>query len=189
MKPVHETVAQYVAHPTEVELNWFDRKAASCFAGFFSGSCRTGIMKWLAVRSVSKALVKKGYMESFGVHLKWTWKPMAFMNDAGHIYLSVGLLAKSSAVNVLSVYCHELSHIRLSQHRDYSDIKTLQRQFKQCYADHKLCELMSPIEIYTMLISEKLLRQITADTPHGDLADDLEQKIRMLDDQIRQLPH
>lgn len=189
------SLSRYLSEPASaVDLAWFSPESAPCFAPFFSRWRGVGLLKWYAVTAARDALLEKRCLDSFSVHLCWKRKSMAYMNDAGQVYLSVGLLVKSSAVSVLSVYCHELSHIKLSQRADYPAIKALQREFKQRFKEHKLCELLSPIEFFAMLISRSLLESIADHTPNANqkvklmrLKEDLEEKIRFLEQELSKL--
>ncbi|MBQ7415954.1 MAG: hypothetical protein IJW14_02825 [Oscillospiraceae bacterium] len=189
------SLKRYVSAPASaVELEMFPQETAACFAPFFALRSELGPWKWQAVTAARDALIEKRCLADFSVQLQWKRKTEAYMNDAGQVYLSAGLLATSSAMTVLSVYCHELAHIKLSQREDYPAIKALQREFKQHFKHHKQCELLSPIEFYAMLISRPLLSAM-AENAHSDrqkkklarLQEDLEQKIRLLEQQIVKL--
>ena len=189
------SLSGYLSAPAEaVALSRFPAEAASCFVPFLSARFVPGLLKWSAVQTVRNALVDKGCVAPFSVHLLWKWETLAYMDDAGKVFLSAGLLHKSGLVPVLAVYCHELSHIKLSQQPDYPAIKALQREFKQRFQDHKLCELLSPIEYYAMRISQSLMAQIAEQTQHAGVKEkllqakaDLDQKILLLDRELCKL--
>ena len=141
------SVSRYVQTPAEViALPRFSPEAAACFAPFLSGRCSMALLRWLAVTKTRRSLLKTNCLKPFSVHLLLKRKTEAYMHDDGRVFLSAGLLQTGSAMTVLSVYCHELSHIKLSQSGDYPMIKALQREFRQQFGQHKLCELLSPIE-------------------------------------------
>lgn len=196
MSAEKELLRRYLLEPARaVEPEWFPPESASCFTPFFSPAC-IGPMKWRAVKAAGAALVEKNCLSDFTVHLNRKLKTVAYMNDAGQVYLSAGLLLKSSALTVLSVYCHELAHIKLSQRSDYPALKSLQREFKRHFQGHKLCELLSPIEYYAMLVSRPLLADLARQANNSRrqekllrLTEDLDKKIRFLEEELSKLAH
>lgn len=189
------SLANYVQAPLEADLEGFSPEAAACFDGFFSHWCRWGLLQWHAVTQTKKRLVDAGCIEDFSLRLLWRWATTAYMKDGGEMFLSLGLVFGRSAMTLLSVYAHELAHIKLSQRRDYPAIKALQREFKHRYHDHPMVELMSPIEVYAMLASRTLLRALAERAPNRrqrqkltQLIQDLEEKLTLLEREIRRLP-
>lgn len=179
------SLQQYLPECT-IEPPQFPAEAAACFGPLLSGLCGTGLGKWIALRAVRRALIKKRCLGKFSLHLPIRREPLAYMNDAGKVYLSTGLLAKTSAMTVLSVYCHELSHILLSQQTCYPALKQLQRQFRQQFGGHQQWQLLSPIEYITMRICRTLLAEIAAANPGHKrklqpLTEDLDEKLSALE--------
>lgn len=188
------SLANYLQAPLAAELEGFPPEAAACFDDFFAAWCLCRFPQWDAVKQAKKRLVDTGCIEDFSLHLLRKCATTAYMKDGGKMYLSLGLVFGHSAMTLLSVYAHELAHILLSQREDYPAIKAMQRAFKQRYHDHPMVELMSPIEVYAMLLSRPLLYALAerANRRHKrklmQLIRDLEEKLTLLEREIRQLP-
>lgn len=188
-------VAQYLRSPgAAVAQDGFSPEAAACFQPFLTPWCVLAPLRWLAVTATRRKLLKTNCLKPFTVHLLWKGKTQAYMHDDGRVFLSAGLLQTGSAMTVLSVYCHELSHIKLSQREDYPAIKALQREFNRQFSDHKLCQLLSPIEYYAMLLSRSALTQLVSREQNARqrqklvlLQKDLEEKIQFLEQELENL--
>ena len=83
------------------------------------------------------------------------------MKDKGELYISIGALLFRSSMTTLKVLCHEISHLWLSQQDFYSKLKVLNKEFKQKYSNHQDVYLMSPIEFYAVVLSVKIMEEIS----------------------------
>lgn len=190
------TLEQYLQAPTERPPVEFPPQAAKCFSSFFAPWQRVSLFKWGAVTKSKDELIRLGCLEEFSLHRERTRKDRAYMKDSGDLYLSRGFLVRHSPLVVLSVFCHELAHIKLSQTPEYPEIKCLQRAFKIRFADERLCEVMSPIEMYAVEISLRLLKDLLteASTPRQRrqlrrIIADIEKKESRLVEMIHQLQY
>lgn len=96
----------------------------------------------------------------FALKILPTLKPTAFMKDGGDLYFSLGALLSRSSDVTLAVLCHEYGHILLSNQPFYGDLKKVNRQFKKEFAHSPFSELLSPIELYAVLISINLMKSL-----------------------------
>ena len=118
------------------------------------------INRWYYIKEIRKILINDKNVNEFSLHLENSLAAKAYMKDSGELYISLGsILFKSSRVN-LKVFCHELAHIWLSQQPFYSELKELNKEFKQKYSHLKECYLASPIELYAMVISYELMNSV-----------------------------
>ncbi len=137
---------------------------------------------WGRMKMAKEALVSDGFLRDFPLRLRFGFKPVAYMRDGGEVCFTTGaLLFRSSAVT-LSVFCHELSHMYLSQRSFYPELKELQGEFLERFSSESGCELMSPIELYAMALSVDIMDNIAQSLVEGKHKD----KLRLLIDSERE---
>ena len=190
------TVEGYLTLPKTIgtELDAEFPELISAQKKLLSRSCELTFGKWRSLKALGRVLVDKGVIKPFMHHLKWTLKPMAYMREADGIFISVGLILTRSPWTLMSVYLHEISHVWLSEREEYSSIKALQREFRKRFSDNKLCERMSPIELYSEMATVKFLRAIynTTEKPRqrkriGRLLSEREKRVELLLSEISKL--
>jgi hypothetical protein len=186
----------YLKDPLSVPVEGFASGAEACFRPFFSPFVSWDFDKWRAITASAARLTAEGWLQPFTLNRQNGFRPMAYMRDGDGIYLSRGLLLRRSAITVLSTYCHELSHVKLSQAEDYPAIKALQKEFKARYSQSPLCELASPIEVWAMVVSRRLMTAIAEQVGENRhkaklsrLLCDLDGKIAYLEGEIRKLTY
>ncbi|MBQ7225926.1 MAG: hypothetical protein IJX02_04915 [Clostridia bacterium] len=112
------------------------------------------------IKGIKNAMVGAGLLRDFELKLSWQKKPVAYMRDGGEMCFSVGALLSRSATVTASVLCHELAHMWLSQQDFYKGLKEINRQFKEQYSSHADAELLSPIELYAMVVSVIFMQDV-----------------------------
>ena len=153
-------------------------------------------MQWRCIKKAAHIIVEKKVMQPFAVHLIREKKPQAYMKDCGEIYFSTGALTIRSSVVTLSVFCHELAHMWLSQQDFYPALKSFDKQFKTQFSAHPSVYLMSPIELYAMMIAIGMMREVASFCPQKskrhqklcDLIEDECEKVKTLTHEISMLP-
>lgn len=156
------TLQEYICNPLGVD---FEIDLPDDLKDFLSllkwyNQCAFGRAKCL--KNIVSSLCK-GQFKPFKIEFLKTIKPLAYMHDKGVIYFSYGSLLNFSASTVLSVFCHELAHVWLSQREYYTELKELDRQFKDAFReklDGKTLTLASPVEVYAMLVSVQIMQKV-----------------------------
>ena len=120
----------------------------------------TPFSKWKTLKRLTVFLLQTDSVDFYTINLDKSLKPRAYMNDDGRIFISIGLLLTRSITTLLSVYLHEFSHIYMSKQQNYSQLKILQREFRQGFSKFDNCEISSPIESFADVITLEFLRQL-----------------------------
>ena len=105
-------------------------------------------------------MIECGILRKFSVRLTPDLTPKAYMRDGGDMFFSLGALLTRSSTVTLSVLCHELAHMWLSQQDFYKGLKEINRQFQEQYSSHTDAELLSPIELYAMVVSVIFMQDV-----------------------------
>ncbi len=152
------SLQQYLKDPlkNEFDFNFDNEKSVEIMKKMASRIFDISIIRWYHIKRIRSILISEEVFRDFDIKLLKTFKQVAYMNDSGEIYISLGLLLFKSSMNNLKVLCHELSHIWLSQQSNYLELKTLNKEFKNKYNN----DLLSPIELYARVISLKMMNSI-----------------------------
>ena len=150
---------QYIADPINVsfELDISTPRIIKCFDSLLSAKSYFYFIKVWYIKKLVSALSEDKKFRPFRFVIKRQFTPKAYMHDSGILYISYGMFLKTSVTVFVSVLCHELSHIWLSQQDFYPQLKQLNRQFKDKYSAEKDAILMSPIEVYARLVSTSMM--------------------------------
>ena len=178
MKNAYNLTAQgYFSSPLGLELDFavVDRDTLLACESLLLCRSSSPWVKFRRIKDVKRALVKSGFFKDFKLRLLWRLKSLAYIEDFGRLTLSIGVLRSRTSPVVLSVLCHELGHMWLSQQDFYPTLKEVNRQFKERCADVGYCELLSPIELYAMDLSVKIMESVLS------FAKDTEQKNRLFE--------
>ena len=117
-------------------------------------------IRWYHIKEIRSILIEEEILEEFSVNLTKSLKPQAYMKDGVGLYISLGALVFKSNMTTFKVLCHEIAHLWLSRQSFYSELKTLNKEFKKTYKDHEKVYLLSPIELYAMVVSVELMKMV-----------------------------
>ncbi len=130
------------------------------FQKFFSVFGNSILIKRRNLKKTVQELIQSNALKPFEFKTIFELRSKAFMKDEGCIYFSLGLLITKSPTVLLSVFCHELAHVFLSRQSNYEDLKKLNKEFKEKFNSVKEVNLLSPIEVFAMLLSVNLMEEI-----------------------------
>ena len=152
------SLQQYLAAPLDIEFNPdIDTPLIlKRFEKLLSFESKLYFIKVSYVKKLVFTLVSEGKFKDFKFNVKRKFKPEAYMYDGGEINISYGIFLHTTAPVFLTVLCHEIAHIWLSQREDYGDIKELNRQFKKEFSDG----VNSPVEVWARIVQTKILEKI-----------------------------
>ena len=161
---IAKDIQQYLASPfgCEFDVDIITPSTAKCFQKLLEPLARLYFVKARYVKKLVSALIADNKLKPFEFVVKRGFKPEAFMHDSGVMSISYGMFIKTSRWVFVSVLCHELSHVWLSQQDYYSELKALNKQFKQQYASVADVELISPIEVYARQVSIAIMEGVLA---------------------------
>lgn len=117
-------------------------------------------LRWKLIKKTRQLIIDEKVVDSFSLNLIPSLSLKSYMKDSGEMYISLGALLFRSSVVTLKVFCHELSHIWLSQQPFYPAIKRVNKEFKIKFKDYKDVVLASPVEVYAMKLSIGIMEQI-----------------------------
>lgn len=118
-------------------------------------------LRWKLIKKIRNLLISEKVVSDFSLTLIPSLSVKTYMKDSGGMYISLGALLFRSSMVTLKVFCHELSHIWLSQQSCYPVIKVVNKEFKEKYKDCKDVVLASPVEVYAMKLSIGIMEQIS----------------------------
>ena len=163
------SLSRYVKAPLEnaPRIEGISAASLSRLASFLPIYSNPFFIQWRNIKRAVASLIDDGLFSRFSVHLTAGLKAKAYSVDDGRMYFSLGaLLTRSSAVT-LTVLCHELAHIWLSQRELYPELKRLNKEFLTVFSSVKGAYLMSPIEVYATVGSLCLLDAVSDSLPDG----------------------
>ena len=173
---IAKDIGQYLnsAFATRFDVDIITPSTVKCFQKLLSPLARLYFVRARYVKKLVAELISESKLKPFEFVIKRDFKPEAFMRDSGVMSVSYGMFLKTSRWVFVSVLCHELSHVWLSQQEYYRELKALNKQFKEQYASVADVELISPIEVYARLVSIVMMEGVL------DLLTDEWQKNKML---------
>ncbi len=117
-------------------------------------------LRWKLIKKTKRLLIDESVVNDFSLNLIPCLSLKSYMKDSGEMYISSGALLFRSSIVTLKVFCHELSHIWLSQQPFYPAIKSVNKEFKTKFNGCKDVVLASPVEVYAMKLSIGIMEQI-----------------------------
>ncbi len=163
------SLSRYIKAPLEDAplIEGISESSVSHLARFLPIYSNPFFIQWRNIKRATAALIDDGLLSRFSVHLTAELKARAYAVDDGRMCFSLGaLLSRSSAVT-LTVLCHELAHIWLSQRAFYPELKRLNREFISAFSSVRGANLMSPIEVFATVGSLCLLDAVSDSLPDG----------------------
>jgi len=160
-------------------------------SALFLEHCDFFFSKITGINAVKNELSANPYFSGLRVRFPLTLKRKAWMNDNGTVYFSVGLIRTTKSARLLAVVWHEFAHVYLGRQPFYTELKTLNREFKKKFTVNT-AYLLSPIEISAMALSITVLKQISSNFDCGAYLNDVIKeesgKLSVLLEEISRLP-
>ena len=156
------TLNKYTQNPLDIrfDIDLNESEALDICRKLTSSWRSPFFIQWHYIKKAVNAMIECGILRKFSVRLTPDLTPKAYMRDGGDMFFSLGALLTRSSTVTLSVLCHELAHMWLSQRGYYSELKLLSKSFLTRYAKVPDIALMSPIELYAMVISVDIMKAI-----------------------------
>lgn len=152
---------EYIRSPEKHSFNInINSQHLICFKKFLPIYSNPFFIQWRNIKRAAKSLIKDGVLSHFPIHIIPSLKQKAYIIDGGGMYFSLGLLISHSSPITLTVFCHELSHMWLSQQEFYPELKQLNKDFLNRYKQEPTSHLISPIEFYATTLSVDIMDRI-----------------------------
>ena len=163
-----------------------NEKFVKCMTKIASCWFDIGFIRWYHIKEIRSILINEEMLKEFSIHLIKSLKPMAYMKDCGEIHISLGALLFKSNMATIKVLSHELAHIWLSQQDFYPSLKALNKEFKQSYKMMENINLLSPIELFAMIISVDIMESIK-ESLKGNLRKRINKFIDLENEKIKEI--
>jgi len=164
-----KSLKEYLESPTEGApcLGELPDGVISALSRFVPLYSNPFFIQWKNVKNAVRCFAEQGVTAPVSVSLIPKLKSTAYAVDGGKMCFSLGaILSRSSAVT-LTVLCHEITHVWLSQRDFYPDLKRLNKDFISAFSGEKAAYLMSPIEVYAMVGAIHIMDAVCASLPDG----------------------
>lgn len=182
------SLQSYLKCSINIEPNFSTKneKFVKCMTKIASCWFDIGFVRWYHIKEIRSILINQKMLKEFSIHLTKNLKPMAYMKDSGEIYLSLGALLFKSNMATVKVLSHELAHVWLSQQDYYPSLKALNKEFKQRYNELENVNLLSPIELFAMIVSIDIMESIK-ESLKGNLRKRINRFIDLENEKIKEI--
>ena len=161
------TVEQYISSPFEVSLDLaLSATVLKRFEKLLTVRSRFYFTKISQIKKLVKTLIQEDVFQPFSFKTLKTFQKKAYMRDGDGLYISYGIFFKTRETVFLSVLCHELAHIWLSQREFYPQLKILNKEYLDRFEKRQESALTSPIEVYARIVSLHIINQLALSIQH-----------------------